>query len=524
MLLLFVISLFAVAEILFFVKHKNYYCKLSRLNQSKVLESRLSPWEFSPGRQSSLINIPLENNGFENGSGAESSFGWAVSEKTTLMYSDGHDQNSRGILVKGKVFQKKVVKEDNNYGPYILSAWIKTNKEQNAYVQLISEGKMNINYHPGNGRWQLISVVFPRSDESKDVIVVLGADKEAAFFDDVKLVLGRKQNVPAPLGGRRLRFREMISLRKSGKVRILALGGSTTYCHTDFYKTWPYILEQKLNSYFPGKFEVINLGVPGYSTQQILDFSLKSSTARNGFLDLNPDMVIIMPVWNDFLNDFSKHHANMKIINQRLRENWFVRKTALGYYVYRYIYSYLIDGLFTKITEAFPENQSFNDKSDEYAARWLRFFDSGLNSTIPGFAFEIRLEKIINLYRDNGVKILLATCPCIWLADADNEAARQVMEKYRIEEANTPQNMVKAWLFMEECDRQVITKIARKTDQECVDFTEYFRKKYPTMLSRAEYFQDGTHFNLNGDTLLADYFCNSESFHRLLKELGTDFQ
>ena len=98
------------------------------------------------------------------------------------------------------------------------------------------------------------------------------------------------------------------------------------------------------------------------------------------------------------------------------------------------------------------------------------------------------------------------------------------MEKYRIEEANTPQNMVKAWLFMEECDRQVITKIARKTDQECVDFTEYFRNKYPTMLSRAEYFQDGTHFNLNGDTLLADYFCNSESFHRLLKELGTDFQ
>lgn len=518
----FLAGLLAATEIIFFMQHKKYYFKSSRLNQEKILESRLTPREFSPGRQPPIHHLTLANNGFEDISPAGFPPGWTMSDNTTLAYSDGHDKNAVGILIRGQVFQKKAVTGENNSGPYILSAWIKTSQEQNAYVQLESNDLMNINYHPGDGRWQLISVVFPKNDASKDIRVVLGADRENAVFDDVRLVLGRKQNLPALPEGNGSRFRELISSQKSGQFRILALGGSTTYGHADFYRTWPYILEQKLNSYYPGQFEIINLGIPGCSTEQLLYFSSKSPSTHDGFLDLNPDMVIIMPVWNDFLNDFSKHHTNMNTINQRFRENWFVRKTALGYYVYRLIYAHLIEGLFANITEEFPENQKFDENSDEYAGRWLNFFASDLNRTIPGFAFGIRLEKIIELYRDSGVSVMLATSPCIWPADVEFKEARQVMEKYQVEEAKTPENMIKAWLFMEEWDRQVITKVAGKTNQECEDFTEYFRNRYPTMLSRVEFFQDGTHFNLNGNTLLADYLFNAESFQRLVKGRETD--
>ena len=76
----------------------------------------------------------------------------------------------------------------------------------------------------------------------------------------------------------------------AGTRRIVTLGGSTTYCAgVSEGETWPEILEADLG---PG-FEVINLGVPGYTTvENLIQTALLLS-------DLEPDVAIYYEGWND---------------------------------------------------------------------------------------------------------------------------------------------------------------------------------------------------------------------------------
>jgi lysophospholipase L1-like esterase len=93
---------------------------------------------------------------------------------------------------------------------------------------------------------------------------------------------------------------ELDTTKRRDRTRIVALGGSSTYCVsiTDD-ATWPYLLEKKLG---PG-FEVVNLGVPGYTTVENL--------IQTAFWlpDLTPKIAIYYLGWNDARN---LHIRNLK--------------------------------------------------------------------------------------------------------------------------------------------------------------------------------------------------------------------
>jgi lysophospholipase L1-like esterase len=84
--------------------------------------------------------------------------------------------------------------------------------------------------------------------------------------------------------------------KPGGVYRIVCLGGSSTYGHTESSNdtTWPVKLQGYLNAAFPGrKFEVINGGCSGYSTFE--------STVNLAFrmVDFQPDLVIVYHNIND---------------------------------------------------------------------------------------------------------------------------------------------------------------------------------------------------------------------------------
>ncbi len=93
-----------------------------------------------------------------------------------------------------------------------------------------------------------------------------------------------------------------------GRIRIVTLGGSSTYCvKISDQDTWPVLLQQQLG---PGV-DVVNLGVPGYSTaEHVIQTALCLS-------DLQPDIVICYAGWNDVQNmhikdlrpDYSDFHS-----------------------------------------------------------------------------------------------------------------------------------------------------------------------------------------------------------------------
>lgn len=106
-----------------------------------------------------------------------------------------------------------------------------------------------------------------------------------------------------------------IDLRKKDSIRrIVVLGGSTTYCiRVSDDETWPYYLEKKLG---PG-WEVINLGVPGYSTvENLIQTALQIS-------ELSPDIAIYYEGWNDIRDvhiknlrpDYANFHGNSQAGN-----------------------------------------------------------------------------------------------------------------------------------------------------------------------------------------------------------------
>ncbi len=103
--------------------------------------------------------------------------------------------------------------------------------------------------------------------------------------------------VPAHTNSLGFRDTREYSLAKApGTFRILVLGDSVTFGHGALYETsYPYLLEQRLREWRPDvKWEVWNLGVPGYNTAQELAY-LNEVGRRYA-----PDLVVVGFFPNDF--------------------------------------------------------------------------------------------------------------------------------------------------------------------------------------------------------------------------------
>lgn len=83
--------------------------------------------------------------------------------------------------------------------------------------------------------------------------------------------------------------------KKEGTLRIIALGGSTTYgMHSkDGSDVWPALLEKKLQARWGPGIEVLNLGVPGYTTHEIIGVTAMLLHT------LSPDIVLVHVGAND---------------------------------------------------------------------------------------------------------------------------------------------------------------------------------------------------------------------------------
>ena len=114
------------------------------------------------------------------------------------------------------------------------------------------------------------------------------------------------------------RGEEFESPKPPGVVRVLAIGGSTTFdvCVTSDAATWTSRLEEALARRFPGRrIEVVNGGHPGYTTLEMLE-----KLERIDIDSVEPDVVIAFVGLNDlqpsaapgFQPDYSVGHAEIQ--------------------------------------------------------------------------------------------------------------------------------------------------------------------------------------------------------------------
>ncbi|KAA0249620.1 MAG: SGNH/GDSL hydrolase family protein [Acidobacteria bacterium] len=83
---------------------------------------------------------------------------------------------------------------------------------------------------------------------------------------------------------------ETTETKAPGTTRVVTLGGSSTYCvRVSDEDTWPCRLQEALGV----GFEVVNLGVPGYSSVE------NAIQTAFGLTDLSPDFAVYYVGWND---------------------------------------------------------------------------------------------------------------------------------------------------------------------------------------------------------------------------------
>jgi lysophospholipase L1-like esterase len=109
------------------------------------------------------------------------------------------------------------------------------------------------------------------------------------------------------------RDREYTIEKLNDTIRVIALGDSFTFgWGVELNDTWPKQLENLLNKKCEKKkFEVLNMGVPGYNTPMEIEFfKLKG-------IKYNPDIVILAYVGNDLVNETLR-----PILLSKLREEY----------------------------------------------------------------------------------------------------------------------------------------------------------------------------------------------------------
>lgn len=152
-----------------------------------------------------------------------------------------------------------------NRGEYSLSFSVGLNEEfdSSCYVSLMVNK---------NEEWLSHKQIFP-----KDVLTAVLPSRPRCLrspkvllrvycFKDSMPKLLRPALVLTPIYAKyeKSNYHESFSFKKGNKIRILAIGGSTTYgTSNEQNTTWPSILQQKLNVLYPNKFEVLNLGIWG---------------------------------------------------------------------------------------------------------------------------------------------------------------------------------------------------------------------------------------------------------------------
>ena len=281
-------------------------------------------------------------------------------------------------------------------------------------------------------------------------------------------------------------FVQKINYRKNDALkRIIFLGGSTMYgaSYTTVEGTIPKWFDLKLQSARPGRYEVLNMGATGATTEfmvnalrpgpaasQINAVDGLFSTLSFNCLDLRPDIVVIAPMYNDFTLGAQVNSKPFKSF-QRLTEGritgFIFRNCAVGYYLYSYL-----------------KNNVLKDILQHNTSEGL------LNCSA---AYRNNLDYVVRTLQARGAKVYLTALPNLALYRDAPEAAA---------------NPAYAWYFdvlkkINAADERIIRETAKKNNVRYIDVRAYFAD-FPPRLDKFIYYPDYCHLKGMGNAIAAD--------------------
>jgi lysophospholipase L1-like esterase len=200
--------------------------------------------------------------------------------------------------------------------------------------------------------------------------------------------------------------------------RIVTLGGSSTYCvRVSNDETWPHYLQADLGE----RSEVINLGVPGYSTaEHVIQTALVFSA-------LHPNMALYYVGWNDLRNTHVKnldpYYARFHGRSQLLKR-WLDGSTpgslASVFYAGR-----VVDLLGGEEKLAEGDGKKFTLARDEEALALYR-----RNLTLISALCHAQNVRVVFVPQVLNCKRLAANAPSDWIPFLRGDQVCAVLERY----------------------------------------------------------------------------------------------
>lgn len=226
------------------------------------------------------------------------------------------------------------------------------------------------------------------------LIAVPNPNYDGSYTDNYgRRIIIRHNNIG--MRGKDVRF-----TKESGVVRIVSMGGSTTYCWTcSDGSTWSDIVEKELSLNYPlKKFEVLNAGVSGYNSFPILIYFASKISY------LEPDYIVLYVTANDIIRlqqrDFDGDYSGRHNLVQRKGSDeniyYFLWKyfttVRIVYRVALYMEN-IIKGFLSKVTN--DDYNSHNLVPVEKVKKNSRYFMRNINN-------------LYSMARCQGTKVVLA--------------------------------------------------------------------------------------------------------------------
>jgi lysophospholipase L1-like esterase len=257
-----------------------------------------------------------------------------------------------------------------------------------------------------------------------------------------------------------------ISLEKPSNVyRIVALGGSSTYDVRieDNQKTFTAQLERLLEEQHGYQnVEVINAGVPGYNSWEIL------ANLEFRVLDLDPDLVIIYEGTND-VHARMVEPASYRGDDSGRRQPWRVPPVPLWEHsTFLRIVSRMMNFTRQVSVDDFTSSPTFFSWPYEYRLSEKDVSPAELLEKNPPIYFQRNLENMIAVAKEHGVEVLFST----WAYSPYlNDYASKEYYRQGFQENN-----------------EVVKEVAQKNHIPLFDFAA-------VMPQDAKYWADGRHVN-----------------------------
>lgn len=287
--------------------------------------------------------------------------------------------------------------------------------------------------------------------------------------------------------------------KKSGVYRILCIGGSTTRgVGTETDQSYPAFLQKIFDDKYPERVEVFNLGLHGATTEDFIERFYKASTyAQFGWKDLNPDLVILAPVWNDLYGaiyfsdkDLLIAKLSWKDFLEHIKNN-ISSRCALGYYIYK---SSIV--VYEKKKKYEHDNQ-------------IQDVDMFLSELKP--AKEImqkNISKIIELWKKKNAEVYLMVFPGLvkesW---TDDFLMNNLQENYSKEDFFS----IRFGPFVQAADRKVILAVAKRYKIKCFDLS-----------SLGDNFSEPVRMRLFSDAIHMGPMLNHEIANSLFKNISSN--